>query len=109
MANNLLKHGLLTLHGEYPRAGRAIKMYVTPAARFFVPYELQGDYLPEELLLSIAQQRMISQSQQLIAATRKTPLQNNLKTWGTLIYSDRRGQLTVRPDVDLQSYACIFR
>ncbi len=102
MAKILQEHALLTLHSEQPRAGRAIKMYIAPAARFFVPYMLQGEFLPEELLLAMAQERMITQSQQLIAAARKTAIQNNLDTWGTLIYSDQRGQLIVRPDVDLQ-------
>lgn len=101
MAKNLLTHGLLKLHSELPRAGRPIKMYIAPAARFFIPYKLHGDSLPEELLQSLAQQRIAKQSQQLIAAARKTPLQNNLKTWGLLLYSDRSGQLVVRPDVDL--------
>jgi hypothetical protein len=100
IANRLVSFGILRVHSTTPRAGRALKRYVSVAPVLFVPYEAEGDRLPGDVVRRLVEMRVEEQVRGLIAAAGTTLNDTGATSWGTLIYADRHGQLVVRPDFE---------
>jgi len=100
MASRLVACGVLRVHDTTPRAGRALKRYEAVAQVLFVPYEAEGDRLPDDVVRRLVGMRVEEQVRGLIAAAGITRDGTGATSWGTLIYTDRRGQLVVRPDFE---------
>lgn len=99
-ARRWLETGALVVVRELARDGRPIKWYRAAAPRLFIPYESEGDALPEDVVRRLMHARMETQVDGLIAAARVTHAAQLGKAWGTLIYADRHGELVVRPDFE---------
>jgi len=100
MAERLLKHQLLVPDGERRRAGRSVKFYRAAAPVVFVPYDFEGDLLPDEIVARLIHQRAAIEARLLVAAGRNAMARRGIARWGTLIYADRHGEVVVRPDVE---------
>ena len=100
IATRLVACGVLRVHSTEKRAGRALKRYAAIAPVLFVPYEAEGDRLPDEVVRRLVEMRVAEQVRGLIAAAERTLVGTGITSWGTLIYADRHGQLVVRPDFE---------
>lgn len=97
-ARRWVEVGAVVVDSECPRAGRSVKWYRAVSTRFFIPYELDGQDLPEDVVRRLVQMRVEPQVRGLIEAARVTYTRGSMKDWGTVIHADRHGELVVRPD-----------
>lgn len=86
--------GLLVVVREEPRAGRAVKVYQSRAAVFFVPYEIT----PAETLESAMRERE-RYWEELLRQNVVRVRSEDVGSWGTRIYRDDRGRLQVQAAV----------
>jgi hypothetical protein len=100
-ARRWLEVGAVVVDSERPRAGRAVKWYRAVSTRYFIPYEIDGMDLPEDVVRRLVQMRVEPQVRGLIEAARVTYTRGTMKDWGTVIHADRHGELVVRPDFAL--------
>lgn len=100
-ARRWLDVGALVIDAECARPGRAVKWYRAVSNRMLIPYEAEGSALPEDVVRRLVQMRVEPQVRGLIEAARLTYTQGSMKEWGTVLYTDRHGQLVVRPDFSL--------
>lgn len=92
--NRFTELGLLSVVREVPRAGRAVKVYASRAASFFVPYEIT----PSETLEASMQERE-RYWERLLRKNVVRVRSEDVGTWGTRIYRDARGRLQVQAAV----------
>jgi hypothetical protein len=86
--------GLLSVVREVPRAGRAVKVYRSSAASFFVPYEVTSS----ETLESAMRERE-RYWENLLRKNVVRVRSEDVGSWGTRIYRDPRGRLQVQAAV----------
>jgi hypothetical protein len=88
--------GLVRVEAVTRRAGRAVKHYVATAKNYFIPYELEDEKTPEDVVRRSTQQQVRT----LINAGAIVLERQTAKRWGTVIYLNRGGSLVVRPDFE---------
>lgn len=86
--------GLLNVVREEPRAGRALKVYRSSAASFFVPYEIT----PSETL-EVAMRERERYWETLLRKNVVQVRSEDVGSWGTRIYRDTRGRLQIQAAV----------
>lgn len=86
--------GLLKVAREVPRKGRAIKLYRSSAACFFVPYEATSAETLEAALAS-----RDAYWEELLRKGVVRARTEDVGSWGTRIYRDARGRLQVQAAV----------
>jgi hypothetical protein len=100
MTNRLVACNVLRIRSIEPRTGRALRRYEAVAPALFVPYEAEGDRLPDDVVRGLVEMRVEEQVRGLMAAAGLTLRATGVTSWGTVIYTDRRGHLVVRPDFE---------
>ena len=100
MVSRLVACNVLRIRSIEPRAGRALRRYQAVAPALFVPYEAEGDRLPDDVVRTLVEMRVEEQVRGLIAAAGVTLRKSGTTSWGTVIYADRHGHVVVRPDFE---------
>lgn len=98
LVNRMIAAGVLEIAGAVERPGRAMKLYRSSSRAFFVPRSAEQRELPEEVLRRLVEMRSEEQIRGMIGAARDALGEQAATRWGTVIYTDRNGQLVVRPD-----------
>jgi hypothetical protein len=96
-ARRWLDVGALEVAEEVARAGRAVKWYRAVAPALFVPYESEGDAVPEEVVRRIVAARVDAQARALVAASLAQSDTVSAPRWGTLVHLDGDGHLVLQP------------
>lgn len=86
--------GLLRVVRVVPRAGRAVKVYRSSAASFFVPYEVTSSET-----LEVAMRERERYWEDLLRQNVVRVRSEDVGSWGTRIYRDPRGRLQVQAAV----------
>lgn len=98
LVKRLISVGALEVVGTVERPGRAIKLYRSSSDAFFVPRSAEHRELPEEVIRRLIEMRTAEQVRGMIEAARQSLGDQAATRWGTVVYTDRNGQLVVRPD-----------
>jgi hypothetical protein len=98
LVNRMIAVGALEIVGEVERPGRAMKLYGSSSRRFFVPRSAERRELPDEVIRRLVEMRSDEQVRGMIEAAGEALGEQAATRWGTVIYTDRNGQLVVRPD-----------
>jgi hypothetical protein len=98
LVNRMIAAGVLAITGTVARPGRAMKVYGSSSGAFFVPRSAERRELPEEVMRRLIETRIGEQITGMIEAAREALGEQAAIRWGTVIYTDRNGQLVVRPD-----------
>lgn len=98
IVNRMVAVGALEVVGTVERPGRAMKLYRSSSRAFFVPRSAERRELPGEVIRRLVEMRTDEQVQGMIEAARQALGDQEAMRWGTVIYTDRHGQLVVRPD-----------
>jgi hypothetical protein len=100
MVTRLVACDVLRVRSIERRAGRALRRYQAVAPVLFLPYEAEGDRLPDDVVRGLVEMRVDEQVRGLMAAAGLTLRKSGVLSWGTVIYADRHGHLVVRPDFE---------
>ena len=94
LVKRLISVGALEVVGTVERPGRAIKLYRSSSDAFFIPRSAEHRELPEEVIRRLIEMRTAEQVRGMIEAARQSLGDQAAMCWGTVVYTDRNGQLS---------------